>query len=106
MKITDGNGKEYEVDTKYINIKTDVEFVNVWAEAYKAKTGLKAMCETYNISYTEASQWASRLRRAGVKLPTMPKAKQKSNILETDVKGLNRVIIAKLGIESMSWRTR
>lgn len=85
---------------------TDPEFVLAWTDAYKAKTGLKSMCEKYGLAYTDVSQRASRLRRAGVKLPTMPRPNQKHNGLEVDVERLNKIIVHELGEQSLGWRNR
>lgn len=85
---------------------SDKKFVEAWIAAYKAKSGLKKLAEDLGVEYTEATQHASRLRRAGVKLPTMPHANQKHNMLEVDIKPLNKLITDQLGEQSMRWRTR
>ena len=84
----------------------DERFVKEWINAYKNVTGLKALAEKLGVPYAEASARASRLRRAGVKLPTMPKKDQKHNTLEVDVDGLNSIIISELGEDALHWRNR
>lgn len=85
---------------------SDEVFVRAWVGAYRMKWGLKKMCHIHSLDYVAASQRASRLRRAGVKLPTMQKAGQKNNILETDVKALNKIVVDTLGKDALSYRTR
>lgn len=84
----------------------DSKFVEEWIYAYKNVTGLKALAEKLHMEYAEVTAKASRLRRAGVKLPTMPKKGQKNNVLETDVEALNKYIVSELGEQSMRWRNR
>lgn len=84
----------------------DEEFVKIWCDAYDKNTGLKQMVIDNSLSYSDTSQRASALRKAGVKLPTMKAKGTKRNVLETDVKMLNGIIVNKLGNESLTWRNR
>lgn len=84
----------------------DENFVKAWLSAFKRQTGLKALAKELDMEYVKVSQRASALRRAGVKLPTMPTAQQKQNTLTSDVAGLNELISKELGTEALKWRAR
>ena len=89
-----------------IDTVTDEDFVKWWLESYKEQIGLIGMVKKHNLLYRQASARASKLRNAGVKLPTMVSPLTKKNGLEINVKKLNDMVVAELGEEALSWRTR
>lgn len=82
---------------------TDEVFVEAWIKGCKEKSGLKKLAQDLGLEYAEASQFASRLRRAKVRLPSMPHPNQKSSSAGVNAEDLNKMIEKELGPQS-SWR--
>lgn len=89
-----------------INSINDETFVSWWLKAYKDDIGLLGMVKEHNLFYAAASTRASKLRRAGVKLPTMKKRGTANPGLEVDVEKLNGMVVKELGEGALNWRTR
>jgi hypothetical protein len=82
------------------------DFVKAWIHAFKHQTGLRELANKLGMEYPSVSGRATQLRKAGVRLPTMPKKNQKTNVLTVDPKPLNDLLVKELGEESLGWRNR
>lgn len=82
------------------------EFVKEWIYAFRQTTGLRALADKLGMDYPSVSNRATQLRKAGVRLPTMPKKNQKSNVLVINPEPLNKILIDELGEEALTWRNR
>lgn len=97
---------EYLERKRRIDEASNDEFVRCWVVAVRNRIGLKGLCNVKDWDYTTTSARATALRNAGVKLPTMPKAGQKRNVLEVNADELNKIIVDELGEEALNWRNR
>jgi hypothetical protein len=94
--------------TQYVDVYSisDEQFVEWWLDAYDKNIGLGGLCAEHNLEYTRVSGRGSKLRQAGVKLPTMRARTTVNTVLETNVKKLNKMVTDKLGVEALTWRNR
>ena len=66
-------------------------FVTTWVDAFNKKAGVPSVAEKLNISVVSASARANYLRKRGVNIPRMPRARR-TNVTES----LNALIEAKI----------
>lgn len=64
------------------------EFVLAWIESAKKGQGLQGVADKCDLTTVSAAAKASYLRKKGVKLPTMPRAKR----VDVSVEALNQLI--------------
>jgi len=67
-------------------------FTLAWVEAYSKKLGVQSVAQRFDITIPKASAKANYLRKQGVNLPAMPRARRSGHTIEE----LNELIASKI----------